>query len=131
MNGAQLVMLFWIVMLVILAAGVWYSTRKRKPALGTTPAIEAADCALCNTKPVVKETHVEPGLLTDTVTIDCECGLRWTGRHYGHLIEEWNETQRVMRRANVPPPGYRYPLTDGEGHVIEVVGPNGYVKEAP
>lgn len=38
---------------------------------------------------------------------------------------------KINRRNGWPPPGYRYPETDGEGHVIEAVGPNGFVKEAP
>lgn len=38
---------------------------------------------------------------------------------------------KIHARNGWPPPGFRYPDTDGEGHVIEAVGQNGFVKEAP
>ncbi|URA06894.1 putative nucleotide pyrophosphohydrolase [Xanthomonas phage Langgrundblatt2] len=39
--------------------------------------------------------------------------------------------RRILEMQSKPPAGYRRPLDDGEGHIIEVTDSNGYVKLAP
>lgn len=44
----------------------------------------------------------------------------------------WPRALEVLREvAFAPPPGYRLPMDDGEGHFIEVTSPNGFVPLAP
>lgn len=63
------------------------------------------DCVLCKAEAVITsktEEFIAANPLADCFDIQCSPGCPnggWSGRNASRMIEEWNETQRVMSAA--------------------------------